>query len=462
MLSFSTEFPVAQGSTPEAFIETVKSWILASPFTAFPPDGLKLLTLGADKSIRSGNQRVEITGASHDDEIAVSIKLTVSDDDVDWITEISYAGQREPWVSVRTFRDSASPVAHLPPAKKPVVVMTLLDALTGGWDGGVQVAKTARRLSSDEVDLAAGLISGDSGCYLPVVYVSANFDGSYWVDANALARELCGMAHVVAEPDRHFSRRLRLEAESAYGGAVGIYWPDGSGRRLVRPNWTLKNADRRKAISKEVRQALLNRRPLTWCSWAAAQQLQSRLAIRALKESGSDQVDVYIATFDAELALKDEALQAAESEIRRLAGELRASRQRSATSGVRVKVGSEQDYYPDEIITVIRDAASDAISRVQDNGRRQHILRAIIEENEPNDLPSQRREKLKSILRDYRTITKEVRDGLTDLGFAIAEDGKHIKITYQSDDRYVFILPKTASDHRGGLNSVSDIAKRIF
>lgn len=462
MLSFSTEFPVAPGSSPEAFIETVKSWILASPFTTFPVDGLKLLTLGADKLIRSGKQRVEITGASCDDEVAVSIKFTASDDDVDWVTEISYAGRLEPWVSVRTFRDSASPVTHLPPAKKPVVVMTLLDALKGGWDGGVQVAKTAHRLASDEVELASGLISGESGCYLPVVYVSANFDGSYWVDANALARELCGMAHVVTEPDHHFSRRLRLEVESAYGGAIGIYWPDGSGRRLVRPNWSLKNADRRKAISKEVRQALLNRRPLTWCSWAAAQQLQSRQAIRALRESGSDQVDVYIATFDAELALKDAALQGAETEIRRLSAELKSSRQRSATSGVRIKIGIEQDYYPDEIITVIRDAAFEAISRAQDNGRRQHILKAIAEANEPDDAPDQRREKLKSIFRDYKSLTKDVRDGLIDMGFSISEDGKHIKITYQSDDRYIFILPKTSSDHRAGLNLVSDISKRIF
>ena len=462
MLSFSTEFPVAQGSTPEAFIQTVKSWILASPYTVFSADGLELLTLGAEKSVSSGKQRVEITGASHGEEIAVSIRHTASDDDVDWVSEISYAGHREPWVSVRTFRDSASPVAHLPPAKKPVVVMTLLDALTGGWDGGVQVNRTARQLAADEVDLAAGLISGDSGCYLPVVYVSATFDGSRWVDAGALARELCGMAHVVIEPDTHFSRRLRLEVESAYGGAVGIYWPDGSGRRLIRPDWSLKNADRRKAISREVRQALLNRRPLTWCSWAAAQQLQSRLAIQALRESGSDQVEVYIAMFDAELALKEAAVQAAESEIRRLEGELKSSRQRSATSGVRIRVGSEQDYYPDEIITVVRDAASEAISRVQPNGRREHILKAISAGNAPSPLPQEYREKLKSILRDYRSLTKEVRDGLSDMGFSITEDGKHVKLIYRSDDRYTFILPKTSSDHRAGLNSASDIAKRMF
>lgn len=462
MLSFSTEFPVGQTSTPEAFVEAVRSWILASPHTSFGTEGLRLLNLGAEKSVRAGRQLAEITGASHDGDIAVSVRLTATEDNVDWISEISYAGQREPWVSVRTYRDSVAPVTRLPSAKKPIVVAALLDSLGGGWDGGIQVSKAPRRLAPDEVDLAADLISGEAGCYLPVVYVSANFDGSYWVDTKALARELCGMAHVVVEPDRHFSSRLRLEAEPAYGAAVGIYWPDGSGRRLVRPDWSLTNSDRRKAISKEVRQALLNRRPLTWCSWPAAQQLQSRLAIQALRESGSKEVDVYVAAFDAELALKDAAIQAAESEILRLSSELKSSRQRAASTGVRLKVGGEQDYYPDEIASVIRDMATDALTRVQPNGRRQHILRAISEDNPPSPVPQERREKLKTLLRDYRSLNREIRDGFAEMGFSISEEGKHVKLTYQGDDRYTFTIPKTGSDHRGGLNSVSDISKRLF
>jgi hypothetical protein len=462
MLSFSTEFPVAPGSTPEAFVETVKAWLLASPHNAFSRDGLALLRLGSEKSIRAKNQHVELAGAAEDQEIAVSIRFTASQDDVDWVSEISFAGSREPWVSIRTFRDSSSPVTHLPPAKKPVVVMTLLDALGGGWDGGVQVGKSPRMLSSDEVDLAASLIAGEAGCYLPVVYISVDFNGVYWVDPNALARELCGMAHVICEPDSHFSQRLRLEVEPAYGGAVGIYWPDGAGRRLVRADRSLKGPDRRRAISKEVRQALLNRRPLTWCSWPAAQQAQSRLAIRALRESGSDQVDLYISTFDAELALKDAAIEAAEAEIRRLSGEIRSARQRTSDSGLRVKIGTEEDYYPNEILGILRDAAASALENVQSGGRRAHILSAIAANNPSSEVPAQGRDKLKALLRGYKSMTKDVRDGLSDLGFSISEDGKHFKVVYKGDDRYTFALPKTSSDFRAGLNSASDIAKRIF
>lgn len=462
MLSFSTEFPVGQGSTPDTFIETVKSWLLDSPHNAFPHDGLALLRLGSEKSIRAQNQHVELAGAAEDKEIAVSVRFTASHDDVDWVSEISFAGSREPWVSIRTFRDSSTPVTHLPPAKKPVVVMTLLDALGGGWDGGVQVSKSPRMLGSDEVDLAASLVAGDAGCYLPVVYVSVDFNGVHWVDPSALARELCGMAHVVCEPDSHFSQRLQLEVEPAYGGAVGIYWPDGAGRRLVRPDRSLKGLDRRKAVSKEVRQALLNRRPLTWCSWPAAQQAQSRLAIRALKESGSDQVDLYISTFDAELALKDAAIEAAETEIRRLSAEIRSARQRTSESGLRVKVGTEEDYYPNEILGVMRDAAASAMESAQNDGRRAHILSAIANNNFSPDFPIKGRETLKTLLRGYKSMSKEIRDGLTNLGFSISEDGKHFKAVYKGDDRYTFSISKTSSDVRAGLNLASDIAKRIY
>lgn len=464
MLSFATEFPLAEESRAEDFLRTIKSWILASPHTKFTDENLSLLTIGHAKSVTSHNAKIEISGAEAPDEVAVSIRYTITEDDVDWITEVSFAGRREPWVSVRTYRDSVGPVSHLPPAKKPVVVMTLLDALGGGRDGEATVSKTAHHLSNDDVELAARLIRGDAGCYLPVVYLSATFDGSAYLNADALARDLCGMAHVVVEPNRPFSQRLQLESDSsnAYGGAVGIYWPDGAGRHLILANRSASITERRQAIARVVRQALLNRRPSQWCSWTAAQQLASKVAIRALRESGSEEVDLYIASFDAEIALKNAAIQDAEDEIHRLKSELRMDRQSTITGGIRIKIASEQDYFPEEIASVIRDAAADAISRVQPNGRREHILRAVVNSNPASDIPRGSREKLKEIFRDYRSMSKDVRNGLSELGFAITEDGKHYKAVYRADDRYSFSIPKTSSDYRAGLNLASDMAKQIY
>lgn len=464
MLSFSSEFPVNDASTSETFLETVKSWVLASPHTSFSRQSLEPLKIGAEKAIKAGNATIEIAGASEDSQVAVSVRHTANDGEVDWVTEISYAGVKEPWVSVRTFRDSTGPVSHLPPAKKPVVVMTLLDALGGGSDGDLSVAKVPHRLGSGDVELAGRLLNGDAGCYLPVVYLSAAFDGLDYVNAEMLARDLCGMAHVVVEPNRLFSQRLQLEVASsnAYGGAIGIYWPEGAGRHLVLPDRSLSYAERKNKIVRAVRQALLNRRPLQWCSWQAAQQLSAKMTIQRLRESGSNEVELFVASFDAEISLKNEEIQSAEAEIQRLKFELRTAQQKTGTGGARVKTASEQDYYPNEIQAILRDAAADCVSRVQPGSRREHILRAIVISGDYSEFSRNGREKLKSLLRGYKTMTKEIKDGLIEMGFSITEDGKHYKIVYKSDDRYVFSVPKTSSDHRSGLNLASDIAKRIF
>lgn len=465
MLSFSTEFPLGDGSTPDAFLATVKSWALASPHTTFNRAGLELLAIGREKMVRAGNAELELAGGVDQSEAAISVRHTVRDGDVDWITEISFANAGQPWASVRTFRDSSSPVAHLPPAKKPVIVMTLLDALGGGADGELPVSRAAHLLRNDDISLAGRLITGDAGCYLPVVYVSAPFDGSGYLDHGVLARDLCGMAHVVVEPNRPFSQRLQLEVSSnnAYGGAIGIYWPDGAGRHFILPNYNLSLTERRQAVTRAVRAALLNRRPLQWCSWIAAQQISSRLAIKELRSSGSDEVEVYISTFDAEIALKNKQIKDAEDEIQRLHAELgKATRSKADQSGIHLKVASEQEYFPGEISGVVRDAVAEAVSRVQLGSRREHILRAVAASNVPRETSSEGRDRLKSILRGYKTMSKEVRDGLLELGFSITEDGKHYKLVYRSDGRYVFSMPKTSSDHRAGLNLASDIAKRIF
>ncbi|POA36843.1 hypothetical protein, partial [Pseudomonas sp. FW305-3-2-15-E-TSA2] len=93
---------------------------------------------------------------------------------------------------------------------------------------------------------------------------------------------------------------------------------------------------------------------------------------------------------------------------------------------------------------------------------REHILTAILNSNSTEDLHEQKTKTLKEVLRDYRDMNKRVKDTFEDLGFSITADGKHWKVTYQDDERYTYVLPKTASDHRGGLNAAADIANIVY
>ncbi|WP_441242048.1 hypothetical protein [Tardiphaga sp. 768_D3_N2_1] len=467
MLSFATEFPVDPTRKTSAFLDAVKFWLLHSPHTEFVREDFENApTSGPWTIIRQGEQ-LDALFFADESESSAAIKHTKPDGEINWeTTAVFSATETDAWVSIRTSRESTHPATTLPLAKKPILVRTLLDKLGGGTDGHLVVSGASRRLTNSEVGLAASLILGDSSCHLPVVYVSAGFNGKHAIDANSLANDLAGMAHVVSEPNRPFSQRLQIDVSSdnVYGGAIGIYWPNGQGRRssFLERDYNGKGSLKR-AIVEEVRTALLNRRPTFRCTWSSVEQDTSRSAYNALKESGSKEIDQYIDAFDTEMKAKEQLIRDAENEISRLQAEVRKLESRPASSkGIVLQVGKEQDFYAGEITQIVLDAVEEAQQRASSDSRRAHILASITSDMAPIAATRTHREELKDVLRTYRTMDAKTRKALENMGFSITDDGKHYKLIFQEDDRYMFILAKTGSDHRGGLNAASDIAKRLF
>jgi hypothetical protein len=467
MLSFSTEFPVTGDCTADDFLEVIKSWTIDSPHTKFAVDDLAVLSAEGEQTVKKGDERIHCVKVLSEEEQLVAIQRTNSEEHIDWVTTIVFSGRKiDNWVGVRTDRESNRPAAVLPPAKKPIIVRNLLDRFGGAPDGTLPITREPFFLRDDDIVLASRLITGVSDCYLPIVYVSSSFVGSYIVDLNSLASDLSGLAHVVVEPNRPFSRRLQIEvdSENVYGGTVGIYWPDGGGRRSFFIGEQFENSsDIKRAIVDEIRLALMNRRPLPRCTWAAALEALSKTRFNELKLSGSRDLDEYVGVFDAEIKAKDGRLADAENEIARLRAEVRKYETRSAAgTELPLRTGGEQDLYAGEISEIVRDAIEDAAGRVQKDSRREHVLRAVIAATSADDVAKSKRDDLKSLLREYRTMDRRTRKGLEDLGFSIQEDGKHFKLIFGDDDRYTFALPKSGSDRRGGLNAASDISKRLF
>jgi hypothetical protein len=253
-------------------------------------------------------------------------------------------------------------------------------------------------------------------------------------------------------------------SQNVYGGTIGVYWPDGGGRRSFFLGREFESAaEIERAVAEEVRSALVNRRPLARVTWSAVQELLSRRTYNALREQGSTQVEKYIDEFDKEIKSKQEELADAEREIARLEAEIRKYQAQSPMqSGLAVQTSPEQDLYPGELLGVVRDALADGVSRVTADSRRQHILSSIVQANPPTGEAEAMRSKLKTLLRDFRSMDAKVRAGLQEMGFDVSEDGKHFKIVFQGDDRYTFTMPKSGSDHRGGLNLASDIARLLL
>ncbi len=466
MLSFATEFPVDATRTSVDFLAAVREWLLGSPHTAFEASDLSEIESKDEFSAKKSNELIETLKYQATGSDMAAIRYTKLDRGLEWVSTIVFSRGQPSWIGIRTSCESQHPAAKLPIARKPVFVQTFLTRLGGGADGEIKVQAIPLRLANSDIPLAARCVSGRAGCRLPLVYVSARFQGGHIVNVDSLAEALAGMAHVLVEPNRSFSVRLMSEVNSqnVYGGAIGVYWPEGGGRRSFFLHHESESpSEMERAVVEEVRSALVNRRPLARVTWAAVQELISRRTFAALRDQGSTEVQRYVDEFDKELKSKQEELEDAEREIARLEAEVRKYQAQSPMqSGLVLQTAPEQDLYAGELLGVVRDAIADAVTRVTEDSRRQHILNSIVSANPPTGEAEAMRNRLKSLLRDFRSMDAKVRSALQDMGFEISEEGKHDKIVFQGDDRYTFTMPKSGSDHRGGLNLAGDISRLLL
>ncbi|MCC7600992.1 hypothetical protein IGS61_26130 [Janthinobacterium sp. FW305-129] len=466
MLSFATEVPVPIEIASVDFFAAVKKWLLGSRYTNFNAKSLAGLGIGEAWDAVEETESIESICESTADSESAAVIYRKSDADFEWITTIVLALlPSTAWVSIRIECDPLHPRAKVPVAKKPVLLRVLLEELGCGVDGEFKVADTPVVFTSSEIDLAASCVRGETYSYMPIIYVSAPFHGPYLVDPNALAALLTGMAHVVVEPNRDFSLGLMAltQRKNVYGGTIALYWPEGGGKRSFFASGAVSAGSIEQLIFDELRLSLINRRPMVRCTLAAIKELKSRRLINCLKDEGSKETQNYVDLYEDELRSKDAGLQAAESEIIRLKAEVRRyAMQDRGGDGITLDTGGECDLYEGEILDSIMEALESGIGRVTPDGRRQHILQALVSANVIGAERVRNREKIKTLLRGYQSMDARTKRDLEQIGFSISEDGKHCKLVYQNDSRYTFILPKSGSDYRGGLNAAGDICRLLF
>lgn len=386
---------------------------------------------------------------------------------LEWTTSIVSLKTKERHVlSIQVSCEALNTAVSLPPPKKPYFIRQALAKLGGGMDGEIPVADKPFRLAEGEADIAAALIGGLAKNKLPIVYVSAGFDGNFLVNPDELAQYVSGMAHVVVEPSRRFSYHVKTltSSRNAFGGTVGVYWPESDARKSYFIDDTMPNPRAiQLQIAKDIRLALANRRLRSTCTWAHLKETISRKRYELLRSQGSTALQEYIDAFDAEQAAKDGKLIEAEQEISRLNAEIRrlASANQSSAAGL-IVFGREQDLYAHEIRDIVIAALQEAIRTARDNSRRQHVLVDLLDANQPSGNGAQLEDAIKSLFKTYRDMDAPTRSALVKLGFDISEDGKHYKVVFQGDGRYTFTVPKTSSDHRAGKNIASDINNTLL
>jgi hypothetical protein len=468
MLVWSTQFLILPNRTTDDLLALCKKWLIGSPhnnewIAAEIPEAVNDEITTALKGIHT----IALIKTTFENENFCGFRHQWQDEDHrDWATEIcGWCTSSHFLVGIHLHCSTTDTGIPLPRPNKPYIVRQILEEMGGDIDGDFQVCDEPRILAESEVDVAARLLLGETNHYLPVIYTSSTFNNCPPFDVLRLAQWASGMAHVVVEPSRQFSKVLasRVERTNPHSGAVSIYWPHGSGRTSKFFPYDSNSAKYASAVAETIRNALTVRRSDYHCNWDYLRELAIRKKIESLRRKGKASIEEYIKAFDGELKLTKSRLEESEIEIRRLKAELisRVRGFRINSDGL-LKLGSEQDLFPGEQKDILFRALTIASHNVQPDGRVQDVLNALIKANLPTGESERIEQNIRDILANCMDAGKKERRALEELGFTISEDGKHLKLVFRGDDRYTFTLSKTASDWRGMKNTVSDITKRLF
>jgi hypothetical protein len=470
VLAYSADFPLAPSRSIDEFLFLTRKWLLGAKGTAFSSATLGLPPGPGEQEIveyTAGREVVQFGrvldgGGEHG-----GARYRWTDDDRrEWVAEAVATRSVDGGLSVgtRVYRTSEGPTPDIPPARAPYIVKLIFREFGAGVDAGLSVRDAPRVVTGDDVPLVIAAMSRQRPFRLPVVYVSATDDNVPMVDSTYLAQRLAGRAHVLVEPSRQYSFALRWKTGgfNAYGGAVGIYWPAGQRRSdIILPRRFDSEEQMTGAVVNRVAAAVLNKRAPDGCSWARIEEVIAGQRVNSLKAAGSTELSKYIEAFDAELAASKELRRQAELEIARLKAELEAAGERAEADELLLE-GAEQDLYPGERRHLLRRILVDASASTVDDSRRRHLIEDLLQANATEECPVEMLgEGIKEALREYRSLDGRTRQALVGLGFAVSSDGKHHKLVFRGDDRYTFALPKSGSDHRGGLNAASQIKRQL-
>lgn len=127
-----------------------------------------------------------------------------------------------------------------------------------------------------------------------------------------------------------------------------------------------------------------------------------------------------------------------------------------------LSMGNEKEKYDGETHAMVLSAIRHELKNCDRDTRRYDVLESVLEKNmDDNDPISEKLTEIKKIAKGYR-IASEMKPGLIKQGFQYTEDGRHPKIQYPDDDRYIITAASTTSDTRAGENLYALIKKKFF
>lgn len=475
MLIFSTKLPVKDSFTKEKFFELVIRWNQGSPHDRI--DGV-VWDGAPHRSWGDGKRVLEITEY---DVVAAAHFVRNEMYGVNWMTEfILHTEKKE--IGIYLSREATENTIYFHKEFKPPYFVKLL--MREGFlalDEKISILDQPHSFGAvkEEQQLLARLCLEDHADFrLPVVYLTRDwFTERCVLDEDEMARRLFGVAHILVESDKNVSRILKAacSAQNVYGGGMAIYFPSLSAR--TRRFIPYDGMDKEKLMNQMVRMIFryMNQQKRERLdTWDGILMLQMRRQAHQLRldkqriEANRQQTFKENEEIWEEFVKAQTQVENLTEQNERLQNELAVLRARVDSMGEQplLYYGNEQDFYEGEILEFVLTALSEKLDRLpkeKDNPLRGiDVLQDILSANECEGIQAQRYAELKRVLKGYRTLTPDIRRTLIDIGFKITSDGKHHKLIYYDNDRYVIAMAKSSSDWRSGENLASEIKKRVY
>ncbi len=479
MTVFGTEFPLCREITRGEFISQVILWLRGMEYSSVLNDveGRDLDVNDACLVSTSGETLRFRCFDDCDGYDGIGFRHDFPDSDGRvWRTEVvlrkSCDGAGDNIARFRTECRAADPKAKLETPKKPYLIKSIISDSWPGDDGLMSVSDKPIFLLDcpDDLEIARIICNGSASTYLPIIYISS-ISKMRWLigreKIEKLAYDLGGVAHVVVEPDRLFSLKLRdlTDGGNIYGGHIGVFAPGMGLMKRLFVGWEF--SDERmlihnlRLISINIRSRMAS---LGW-DWIDLQEacLRSQRLRERNKLTDAEFEEMYL----EEICEKNERIDELNKRISEM---MIASAQTSVSCDQLMdqklvrKVGPE--IYDGEFSDRIRLAVETCLSHRELDGldkRSIAVFRRVIEAYPFSRQLDELKSDLKRACKDPKRMAGEITALLRRHGYAEKSDNKHIRL--QANDGYMGLdsitLPKTPSDYHSSKNQCKDIEKTL-
>lgn len=486
MILFRTMIPVASDFTKDDFIDLLKTDVIARS----GEDKLCLATADLTKnSLDLSDENERLSMYQMDGQIAARYQRLEND----MLTVVRYVyGQCNGKSAIFLQVDQDMMLLQNDAEfefQMPRFLQDFFACEFGGDDDGLTVDNQPIVLHRNDTKLFTNLFTAKSKHMLPVVYVPVLADDDEKVfDANALAKELFGTAHVVTVRSEYMLKTMTDKLPVKLRNV-------SSHLSMVLPNHDIKffddDSDSIETISDWVHELVCNTvvpsefqfeyikfQFLRNC--LLKEQRKVADMADAKKDAGKSDEDLE-SLYEDELKEKNEKiadltamLEDAQQQVftlkhksDALLSNLNKSKANSNGFNDVDMLVSENALYEHEIEDVILRVLEKEYNAMTGDGnlmqsRKYHVLSSILEHNTMSDFPSKIQSVFDKVAQDG-TLDSDGIHALERLDFEVIKAGSgHFKVRYHGDNRYQMSISTSPSDNRAGENLISIYMNQLF